>query len=60
MKGEKWETPSERLAEAERPFIPQAESQTKSQQEARLILEFSHHVDESLGFLKEILMPRRL
>ena len=32
----------------------------ESVQEARLVLEFAHHVDDILVFLNDILMPRKL
>jgi len=33
---------------------------SQSVQEARLVLEFAHHVDDILVFLNDILMPRKL
>jgi len=32
----------------------------ESWEEARLILEFAHHVDDILVFLQDVLMPRKL
>jgi hypothetical protein len=33
---------------------------SKSQQEARLVREFAHHIDDILVFLSDVLMPRQL
>ena len=33
---------------------------SKSQQEARLVREFAHHIDDILVFLNDVLMPRQL